>query len=98
MAERLVPIPEWLAPAFQQFPIVAFVFLAAWLVIKWTSRWHQAELERESRRTAEAEARHRAELERVEARNRREVENLGAEIVRLRGRITRLDQTRKREE
>ena len=84
-------IPEWFAPVFKQFPIVAFVFLAAWMVLRWSDRRHRAELEREVRRAADVQASHLAELERVESLQRRETNNLRAEITRLRARITRLE-------
>jgi hypothetical protein len=95
-------LPDWFGPIGQQFPIVVFVFLAAWAVVRWTDRRHKAELAREEAKTDVALKRAAAEIVRVrqdkdaatrahEAELNRVTELLNGEISRLRTRITRLE-------
>jgi hypothetical protein len=98
----LPPIPDWLVPILQQFPIVALVIGVGWLVLKWADRWHARELDREVSRTADALRRADAEIARVEADRERSrlshaadidrmTEHLRAENARLRARVTALE-------
>jgi hypothetical protein len=96
------PIPDWLVPILQQFPIVVLVIGVGWLVLKWADRWHARELDREVARTADALRRADAEIARVEADREqsrrflaaemdRMTDHLRAENARLRARITTLE-------
>jgi Skp family chaperone for outer membrane proteins len=58
-------VPDWFVPILQQFPIVAIVLGAVWLVVKWVDRRVQAELDRERQRANEVTARADAEVARV---------------------------------
>src|SRR5438046_748320 len=94
-------IPAEFIPILIQFPIVALVLLGAWIVLKWTDRRHELELERETLRVTERRRSADAEIERI----RQDMENFRAdyktelervskdyreEITRLRTRNTQL--------
>jgi hypothetical protein len=94
-------MPPELVPILAQFPVVALVFIAAWVVLKWADRRHEQELAREEVRTAERRRAADAEIQRVrddasraradhQAELQRVRDDLQAEIARLRRRNTQL--------
>lgn len=95
------PIPPEFVPILVQFPVVALVFVAAWVVLKWADRRHEQELLREEARTVERRQAAAAEVQRVredasqaradhQAELQRVRDDQQAELVRLRRRVTQL--------
>lgn len=84
------PIPAELVPILAQFPVVALVFVAAWVMLKWADRRAAEELARAKAHSEVLVG--QAEQERVErkAAEERLLKWLEEELVRLRGRNTEL--------
>jgi septal ring factor EnvC (AmiA/AmiB activator) len=94
-------IPAELVPILAQFPVVALVFVAAWVMLKWADRRAAEELAREKARSETAAQQVAAEIERLErdlqqaradrkAAEERMLKWLEDELTRLRSRNTEL--------
>jgi hypothetical protein len=89
------PIAPELVPVLVQFPVVTLVFVAAWFVLKWSDRRHEAELAREEARTLERRRSADADVERLRADHKatldRLIDECDREKARLRRRIGQLE-------
>jgi hypothetical protein len=94
--------PDWLIPILQQFPIVALVMTAVWLMLRWADDRHRrdverltTQLDRAERRADAADVKRDQAVDRAEAARQAEVgrvvEHFTAEVRRLQARIRELE-------
>jgi len=75
-------VPDWLIPILQQFPIVALVLGALWVVLKWVDGRQKSELDRLNTEVQAARARADAEIDRVRADKEKADQEHAAELER----------------
>jgi hypothetical protein len=76
-------IPDWLIPILQQFPIVALVLGALWVVLRWVDGRQKSELDRLNAEVQTARTRADAEIDRVRKDKENADREHAAELERM---------------